>query len=190
MSDQQKLIIGLTGASGSVYAVRLLEALKPTAIETHLVVSKPGIQTLKHEVGMSLADISALADDSHPIGDIGAGPSSGSFKAMGMIVAPCSMKTAAEIALGVTNNLITRSADVMLKEGRKLVLCVRETPLHVGHLRNMTRLAEMGAIIAPPVPAFYSNPETIDDLVNHTVGRLLDLFDVDAGIVKRWDGLT
>lgn len=189
MSDSKKIIIAITGASGSIYGVRLLQVLRDTDFQTHLMISKPGLQTLQHEVGLGLKDLIALADESYNVADIGAAPASGSFRADGMIIAPCSMKSAAEIALGITNNLITRSADVMLKERRKLVLCVRETPMHAGHLQNMTRLAELGAIIAPPVPAFYSLPESIDDLVNHTVGRLLDLFDLESGLVSRWQGL-
>jgi len=189
MTDCPKLVVGITGASGSIYGLRLLETLKSTVIETHAIVSKPGLRTLNHEVGLGATDIDDLADATYNIAEIGAAPASGSFKAMGMIVAPCSMKTMAEISLGITGNLIARAADVMLKERRKLVLAVRETPLHVGHLRNMTRLAEMGAIIAPPVPGFYAKPENLDDMVDHTVGRLLDLFAVETGLVNRWEGL-
>lgn len=182
----QRLIVGISGASGIIYGVRVLEALKNTAVESHLVMSKSAEVTLAYEMTSKVADVHALADVVHPIHDIGAAISSGSFHTEGMIVAPCSIRTMSEIAVGTTGSLITRAADVVLKERRRLVLMVRETPLHTGHLRTMTQLSEMGAIIAPPVPAFYQKPETIDDIVNQSVGRALDLFGFDLGIVKRW----
>lgn len=182
----RRLIIGISGASGAIYGVRLLEVLRDMAIETHLVVSRAAEITIAQEVGGKLAQVRALADHYHKPEDIGAGISSGSFRTMGMIIAPCSIKTMSEIASGITSNLISRAADVVLKERRRLVLMVRETPLHLGHLRTMTALAEMGAVVAPPVPGFYARPESIDDIVDHSVGRVLDLFDIDTGRVKRW----
>ncbi len=181
-----RLIVGISGASGIVYGARVLEALKDTPIETHLVMSKSAEITLAYEMQMKVADIHALADVVHPIHDIGASISSGSFHTRGMIVAPCSIRTLSEIAVGTTGSLLTRAADVVLKERRRLVLMVRETPLHLGHLKSMTAVTEMGAIVMPPVPAFYQRPETLDDIVAQTVGRSLDLFDLDLGMVKRW----
>lgn len=181
-----RLIIGISGASGARYGIRLLEVLRPMTIETHLVMSRAAGITLKEETGLSVSDVRSMADHSYSPDDIAAPISSGSFQTLGMIVAPCSVKSMAEIASGVTSTLLSRAADVVLKERRKLVLMVRETPLHIGHLRNLTAVAEMGAIVAPPVPAFYAKPETIDDIVNHSIGRVLDLFDIDAGLVKRW----
>ena len=187
MSDRpQRLIVGISGASGIIYGVRVLEALRPTAIETHLVMSKSAEITLAYEMSSKVAEIHDMADVVHPIADIGASISSGSFHTEGMLVAPCSIRTMSQIATGTTDNLLARSADVVLKERRRLVLMVRETPLHLGHLRTMTQLTEMGAIMSPPLPAFYNNPETIDDIINHSVGRALDLFDLDLGLVKRW----
>jgi 4-hydroxy-3-polyprenylbenzoate decarboxylase len=183
---EQRIIVGLSGASGVVYGVRMLEALRRAGIETHLVVSKAAEMTLGYETDLKLKDVRELADHFHPAGDIGASISSGSFKTLGMVIAPCSIRTMSEIASGVTTSLMSRAADVVLKERRRLVLAVRETPLHSGHLRTMLQLSEMGAVIAPVVPAFYNRPQTIDDIVNHTIGRLLDLFGVDAGLVKRW----
>src|SRR5690349_24381446 len=182
----QRLIIGISGASGVVYGARLLELLRPLGIETHLVMSRSAEVTLALETALKPADLRTRADVVHAIGDLAAPISSGSFPTIGMIVAPCSIRSMAEIATGVTTTLLTRAADVTLKEQRRLVLLVRETPLHTGHLRTMTALSEMGAIIAPPVPAFYAKPETIDDMVEHTVGRVLDLFDIDIGVVRRW----
>lgn len=182
----RRLIIGITGASGIIYGIRLLETLRSTDIETHLVMSRSAELTLSYELQRSVQDVQALADVVHPIKNVAAAISSGSFPTLGMIVAPCSVRTMSEIATGVTSSLLTRAADVVLKERRKLVLMVRESPLHTGHLRTMTSLSEMGAIIAPPLPAFYTNPETIDDIVDHSVGRVLDLFDIDTGNVKRW----
>jgi flavin prenyltransferase len=184
----RRLVIGISGASGAIYGVRMLEILKGSGIETHLVMSRSAEMTLAYETDYKARDIKKLADVTHPIGDIGASISSGSFSTMGMVIAPCSIKTMSEIACGVTSTLLSRAADVVLKEKRRLVLAVRETPLHGGHLRTMTALFDMGAIIAPVVPAFYNKPQTIDDIVNHTVGRLLDLFGIDTGMVKRWQG--
>ena len=183
-----RLIVGISGASGTIYGVRLLEMLRKAEIETHLVMSKSAELTLAYETDLKFKDVRALAAVHYSVNDVGAAISSGSFPTMGMIVAPCSIRTMSEIATGVTASLLSRAADVVLKEKRRLVLAVRETPLHVGHLRNMTVLAEMGAVVAPIVPAFYNRPQTVDDIVNHTCGRLLDLFAIDTGIVKRWKG--
>jgi flavin prenyltransferase len=183
-----RLIVGISGASGAIYGVRLLEMLRKTDIETHLVMSKSAEMTLVYETDLKPKDVRALASVTYPVSDIGATISSGSFPTMGMVIAPCSIRTMSEIATGVTASLLSRAADVVLKEKRRLVLAVRETPLHVGHLRNMTTLAEIGAVMAPIVPAFYTRPRTVDDIVNHTCGRLLDLFGIDTGMVKRWKG--
>jgi len=183
-----RLIVGISGASGTVYGVRILELLRNTDIETHLVMSKSAEMTLAYETDMKAKDIRALATMSYPVSDIGAAISSGSFPTMGMVIAPCSIRTMSEIAAGVTSSLLSRAADVVLKEKRRLVLAVRETPLHGGHLRTMATLSDIGAVIAPIVPAFYNRPKTVDDIINHTVGRLLDLFGIDTGIVKRWKG--
>ena len=182
----RRLIIGISGASGVIYGVRLLQLLRNAGVETHLVVTKTAEVTFAHETNLNIADVKALADVCHRVDDMAAPIASGSFKTAGMIVAPCSVRSMSEIASGVTSTLLTRSADVVLKERRKLVLMVRETPLHAGHLRSMTALAEMGAIIAPPVPAFYSRPDSVADMVDHTLGRVLDLFDIDVGVVTRW----
>jgi flavin prenyltransferase len=186
MSDKKRLIVGISGASGVIYGVKALEVLKATGIETHLVMSKSAEITLAYETSIKVADVQALADVVHPIQDIGASISSGSFHTEGMLIAPCSIRSLSEITHGVTSNLLTRAADVVLKERRRLVLMLRETPLHLGHLRSMTAVTEMGAIIMPPVPAFYAKPETIDDLVTQSVGRALDLFGIDLGLFKRW----
>jgi 4-hydroxy-3-polyprenylbenzoate decarboxylase len=194
----RRLVVGISGASGIVYGVRLLEVLRDTPVETHLVMTRSAEVTLAYEMARKVADVHALADVVHRADDMGAAISSGSFRTAGMIVAPCSVRSMSEIASGVTSGLLSRAADVVLKERRRLVLLVRETPLHVGHLRTMTQLAEMGAVIMPPVPAFYARPATVDDLVDHTVGRALDLFDIDLaglGLVRRWgeepeDGAT
>jgi len=180
------LIVGISGASGVVYGVRMLELLAALDIPTHLVMSKSAEITIAHETDLKIAEVKALATVVHAHHDIAAGISSGSFRTRGMVVAPCSMRSMAEIASGVTSSLLTRAADVVLKERRRLVLMVRETPLHTGHLRSMTQLSEMGAIIAPPVPAFYARPDSIEAMVEHTVGRVLDLFDIDTGTVRRW----
>lgn len=182
----RRLVVGISGASGSLYGLRLLETLRDLRIESHLVVSKAAEMTLRHEAGITPADLKARADHAYPIGDVGAAIASGSFPTEGMIVAPCSIRTLSEIATGVTSSLLTRAADVTLKERRRLVLMVRETPLHLGHLRAMVQACEIGAIIAPPVPAFYSRPQTIEEMIDHTIGRVLDLFGIDSGRVKRW----
>ena len=180
------IIVGISGASGVVYGVRLLELLRDAGVPTHLVMSKSAEVTIAHELGAKLRDIRALATHCHANADVGASIASGSFRTAGMIVAPCSVRSMSEIATGVTSGLLTRAADVVLKERRKLVLMVRETPLHLGHLRTMAQLAEMGAVIAPPVPAFYSSPASIAEMVDQTLGRVLDLFEIDTGTVRRW----
>jgi len=185
-SDTKRLIVGISGASGIVYGVRTLEVLRRLGIETHLVMTRSAQVTLAHELPMKVSDVGALASVVHRADDIGASISSGSFPTMGMIIAPCSIRTLSEIATGVTSSLLTRAGDVVLKERRRLVLMVRETPLHLGHLRSMAQVTEMGAIVMPPVPAFYPKPQTVDDIVDHTVGRALDLFGIDSGLVKRW----
>jgi len=184
--NRDKIIIGLSGASGICYGVRLLELLQEVDIETHLVMSRSAKVTLGYEMDMKVAEVQALADHTYAIDDIGAAISSGSVKTRGMLIAPCSIRSMSEIATGVTSTLLTRAADVVLKERRKLVLMVRETPLHTGHLRSMTALSEMGAIIAPPVPAMYAQPKSIEDMIDHTLGRMLDLFDIDIAQVHRW----
>jgi flavin prenyltransferase len=186
MSVTSPLVVGVSGASGAIYGVRLLEALHASKIPAHLVVSKSATLTLKEEMGLAIEKVRALAHASYQNTDIGAAVSSGSFKTRGMIIIPCSIRTLSDIACGTTDSLISRAADVTLKERRRLVLVVREAPLHAGHLRSMLAATEAGAIIVPPVPAFYPRPRTIDDIVNHTVGRCLDLFDIEAGLVKRW----
>ena len=183
-----RLIVGISGASGTIYGVRLLELLRKAEVETHLVMSRSAEMTLAYETDIKPKDVRALASVHYAVTDIGAAISSGSFPTVGMIIAPCSIRTMSEIASGVTASLLSRAADVVLKEKRRLVLAIRETPLHVGHLRSMTVLAEIGAVIAPIVPAFYNRPRSVDDIVNHTCGRLLDLFGIDTGIVKRWKG--
>ena len=186
----QRLIIAITGASGVIYGVRALEALREAPdIETHLILSPSAALTAGEELDMSADAIKALADVVHPYKDIGASLSSGSFRTAGMLIAPCSIKTLSGIANSYNENLIVRTADVCLKERRRVVLLLRETPLHRGHLDLAIRATDNGAIIMPPVPAFYHKPQSIDDIVNQTVGRALDLFDIDAGIVSRWDGL-
>lgn len=182
----EPLIIGISGASGIIYGIRLLETLRKNHIKTHLVLSKSAELTRAAESDLSAQDLRELADVYYPVADLGAAISSGSFKTRGMIIAPCSMRSLAEIASGVTSNLLTRAADVVLKERRRLVLMVRETPLHSGHLENMLKVSQMGGIIAPPVPAFYIRPQSLDDIIDHSIGRVLDLFDIEAGCVKRW----
>lgn len=181
-----RLIVGISGASGVVYGARLLELLRDLPVETHLVISKSAEVTLALETDLKPAELRARADVVHAIGDMAASISSGSFQTIGMIIAPCSIRSMGEIATGVTTTLLTRAADVVLKERRRLVLMVRETPLHTGHLRTMTALSEMGAVIAPPVPAFYARPETLEQMIDQTLGRILDLFGLDAGTVRRW----
>jgi len=185
----QRLIVGISGASGAIYGVRLLELLKGSGVETHLIMSQTARITLATETEYSVKQVEALADVVHAHGDLADACSSGSFRTLGMVVAPCSVKTLAEIATGVTPNLLSRSADVVLKERRRLVLMLRETPLHLGHIRNMAQVTEMGAVVYPPVPAFYAKPATLAEMVDHTLGRVLDLFDIDAGTVRRWQGL-
>ena len=182
----QRVIVGISGASGVIYGVRALELLKAAGVETHLVISKAAEMTLAYESELSPKELRGLADHYHPATDIGASISSGSFHTSGMLIAPCSIRTMSEIATGVTSSLMSRAADVVLKERRRLVLAVRETPLHTGHLRTMLQLSEMGAVICPVVPAFYNKPKTLDDIINHTVGRLLDLFEIEVGAVRRW----
>jgi len=182
----QRLIVGITGASGAVYGVAALKALRAAGIETHLVISKSGQITAAHELEMNISEVMAQADVVYKAGDIAAAISSGSFRTMGMLVAPCSIRTLSEIATGVTSSLLTRAADVVLKERRKLVLMVRETPYHLGHQRSMTQVTEMGAIVMPPVPAFYTRPMTVDEIVRHSVGRALDLLGVENNMVGRW----
>jgi 4-hydroxy-3-polyprenylbenzoate decarboxylase len=182
------LIVGITGASGVIYGVRLLELLRDWNIETHLIVSRAAQMTLASETNLKLADVERLASVVHSNSDVGAACASGSFRTRGMIIAPCSIKTMAEIATGNAANLISRAADVALKERRRLVLMLRETPLHIGHIRNMAAVTEAGAIVYPPVPAFYALPKSIEEMVNHTLARVLDLFDIDTGKVRRWTG--
>ncbi len=191
---KKKIIVAITGATGAIYGTRLLEILQTiNDVESHLVLSSAGALTAKCELGLDKQSVIALADFSHSPKDIGASISSGSFITHGMVIAPCSMKTLGSIANGITDNLVARAADVVLKERRRLILMARETPLNLVHLRNMTTLTEMGAIIAPPVPAFYTLPTTIDDIVNHSVGRILDILDIlditTIDYVKRWKGL-
>lgn len=184
----KRIIVGISGASGIIYGVRALQLLRDLGVETHLVMSKSAELTLHHELDMSTAEVKALASEVHAIKNVGASIASGSFITGGMLIAPCSIRTMSEIASGVTSTLLTRAADVVLKERRRLVLMVRETPLHTGHLRTMTQLSEMGAVIAPPVPAFYARPESLDAMVTQGVGRVLDLFDLPVSQVVRWQG--
>ena len=187
---RRRLVLAITGATGAVYGVRLLQQLAATPdIETHLIVSDAAALTLHHEVGMQRREVEALADVVHKNRDIGAACASGSFQSDGMIIAPCSMKTLAAVALSLSDNLISRAADVVLKERRRLVLMVRETPFNLAHLRNMTSVTEMGGIIFPPLPSFYHRPTSIDELVDHTVARVLDLFGVAHALAPRWAGM-
>lgn len=183
-----RMIVGITGATGIVYGIRALQILRALQIETHLVISRAGELTRAYETDLSHDDLVAQADHVHPIGDVGASISSGSFKTMGMLIAPCSVRTLAEVASGVTTTLLTRAADVTLKERRTLVLMVREAPLHAGHIRNMLAVTEMGGIIHPPMPAFYTKPQTIEDIVDHSIGRALDCFGLDMPDMARWQG--
>ena len=182
------MIVGISGATGTVYAVRLLESLRDLGIETHLVVTRAAEMTAAYECDRPVREIKALASVVHPVGNVGASIASGSFKTMGMIVAPASMRTVGEIASGASTNLLTRAADVCLKERRRLVLMARETPLHAAHLKAMLAVTEMGGIICPPVPAFYERPATLEQMIDHTVGRVLDLFEMESGLVNRWQG--
>ena len=186
--QKRRMVVGITGASGIVYGIRLLELLRDCGMESHLVMSRAAQTTLAYETSFKVAEVEALATVTYPINDIGAACSSGSFKTMGMIVAPCSIKTVSEIATGTTNNLISRSADVALKERRRVVLLLRETPLHLGHIRSLAAVTEAGAIVCPPVPAFYARPQNLSDMIEHTLGRVLDLFDIDIGTLRRWTG--
>jgi 4-hydroxy-3-polyprenylbenzoate decarboxylase len=188
-AQHPRLIVGISGASGAIYGVRLLQALRKTRVESHLVITRAGQMTLTQETSLKLSDIAALADHVYGEQDLGAAISSGSFATSGMIVAPCSVRTLSEIAYGTTGNLVSRAADVVLKERRRLVLLLRETPLHLGHLRAMTAVTEMGAIVYPPVPAFYAQPASIEQMVDHTIGRVLDLFEIDSDGVSRWEGM-
>ena len=184
------LIIGITGASGVIYGIRLLEVLSATKdIETHLVISEAGEKSIRYETDWKVEDVKALANFCYNIGDIDASLASGSFKRDGMIIAPCTVKTMSALANSYNENLLIRAGDVTLKERKKLVLLVRETPLHLGHLRSMERLTEMGAIIMPPAPAFYHKPKTIGDIVDHTIGKILDIFDIEHNIFQRWSGI-
>ena len=185
----RRLIVGISGASGIVYGVRILQVLQGSGIETHLVMSDSARMTLSTEMSLSFEEVCDLATQVHKAKNIGATISSGSFKTMGMVVAPCSIRSLSEIAYGLTSTLLSRAADVVLKERRRLVLMVRETPLHAGHLKAMTQACENGAILLPPMPAFYTRPQTLDDMVNHTVGRCLDLFDIETDMVNRWEGM-
>ena len=181
-----RIVVGISGASGVIYGVRALEQLKGLGIETHLVMTKAAKITLAYETGLKVADVEALASVVHSSDDIAAAISSGSFPTIGMLVAPCSIRSLSEIASGVTTGLLSRAADVALKERRRVVLLVRESPLHAGHLKSMMTVTEMGAIVAPPVPAFYAKPETLDAMIDHTVARALDLFGLDISGIKRW----
>lgn len=185
----RRLIVGISGASGVIFGERLLRALAPLDIETHLVLTRSAAMTVAYELETKLDALKALASVVHPIGDVGASIASGSFGTEGMIVAPCSMRTLAAIATGVTDNLLTRAADVVLKERRRLVLLARETPLNLAHLRNMTAVTEMGGIVFPPLPAFYQRPQGIDDLIDHTCARVLDLLGIENALAPRWAGL-
>src|SRR5471032_3357130 len=184
--EQPRLVVGISGASGIVYGLRALDAARELGVESHLVMSKAAALTLAQETQLSAADVNARASVVHKVSDVGASIASGSFKTLGMIVAPCSVRTMSEIATGVTSSLLTRAADVSLKERRPLVLMVRETPLHLGHLRTLVKLAEMGAVIAPPLPAFYAKPASLEAMVDQSVGRALDLFGLSWTPVKRW----
>jgi flavin prenyltransferase len=186
MDEHPRLVIGISGASGVIYGVRLLEMLRALAVETHLVMTKAAEVALAHETALKVAEVHALAQHCHAVTDMAAPLASGSFRSLGMIVAPCSIRSMSEMATGATSTLLTRAADVALKERRRLVLMVRETPLHLGHLRSMAALAEMGAIIAPPVPAFYAQPQSLEDMIDHTLGRVLDLFGLAAPNLRRW----
>ena len=185
-TGRARLVVGISGASGVLYGLRVLDACRDLGVESHLVMSRAAALTLSQETTLTLADVAARADVVHRVADVGASVASGSFPTLGMIIAPCSVRTMSEIATGVTASLLTRAADVALKERRTLVLMVRETPLHLGHLRTLVRLAEMGAVIAPPVPAFYATPASLEEMVDQSVGRALDLFGLSWAPVRRW----
>ena len=182
----RRLIVGISGASGTVYGIRLLEALRDLDFETHLVMTRSARLAMSYETSLKPADVEALAAVSHRNEDLAASISSGSFRTLGMVVAPCSIRSLSEIATGVTSSLLTRAADVVLKERRRLVLMVRETPLHLGHLRSMAQVTEIGAIVMPPVPALYNRPQSVDDIIDHSVGRVLDLLGIENTLVRRW----
>ena len=188
MGNPKRIVVGITGASGAIYGFRLLELLRQAKIETHLIMSRAAQLTLTYETDLKVANFEALATVVHANQDIGAVCSSGSFRTLGMIIAPCSIKTMSEIATGVTPNLVSRAADVALKERRRVVLLVRETPLHIGHIKTMAAVTEAGAIVYPPVPAFYAKPGSLNEMIDHTLGRVLDLFDIDLDLVTRWAG--
>lgn len=187
--SSRRLIVGITGASGAAYGIRALELAQAAGVETHLVVSRSALLTLNQELGLQKADLAGQADMIYPVADIGAAIASGSFPTIGMLIAPCSVRTMSEIATGVTSTLMSRAADVVLKERRRLVLMLRETPLHLGHIETMGALTRMGAVIMPPVPAFYAKPQSLDEMITHSTARALDLFGIDTGAVKRWSGL-
>lgn len=184
--SSRRMVVGISGASGSVYGIRLLEALRKVDVESHLVISRSGKRTIFEETNLKLEDVRSLADVYYPSDDIGAAISSGSFRTLGMVVAPCSIRSLAEIAYGNTTSLLTRAVDVALKERRKVVLMCRETPLRIAHLKAMQAAAEDGALIMPPVPAFYTRPDSLDDIIDHTIGRVLDYFDIETDLVRRW----
>ncbi|MFL6123626.1 UbiX family flavin prenyltransferase [Actinophytocola sp.] len=186
LSSRPRMVVGISGASGAVYGIRLLEALRKVDVESHLVITRSGKRTIYHETNMKLEDVRSLADVYYPSEDIGAAISSGSFRTMGMVVAPCSIRSLSEIAYGNTTSLLTRACDVALKERRKVVLMLRETPLRMTHLKAMQAAAEDGALIMPPVPAFYTRPGSLDDIIDHTIGRVLDYFDIETDLVRRW----
>jgi len=189
MTAPRRLVVGVTGATGAVYAIRLLRALRGVqGVETHLVVSPPGVLNIKYELGMTRQQVHELADRVYSFRDVGAALASGGFSTVGMVVAPCSMRTLAAVAHGLSDNLITRAADVTLKERRRLVMMVRETPFNLAHLRNMTAVTEMGGVIFPPLPAFYHHPKSIDEMVDHSVARVLELFDIQVP-GPRWEGM-
>jgi 4-hydroxy-3-polyprenylbenzoate decarboxylase len=186
----KRLVVAITGASGAMYGIRLLQWLREsTQVETHLMISDAGVLSLHYELDMKRKDVEALADVVHSVRDVGACVASGSFQSEGMIIAPCSMKTLGSVAHGLSDNLISRAADVMLKERRRLVLMVRETPFNLAHLRNMTSVTEMGGIIYPPLPALYQKPQSIEDMVDHTTGRVLDLFGIEQTLAPQWQGI-
>lgn len=187
-TTERRIIIGISGASGTIYGVRALSLLRELDIETHLILTRSARVTLSQELEMKPSDVEGIASVSHSPSDIGASISSGSFRTMGMVVAPCSIKSLSEIASGITGSLLSRAADVTLKERRPLMLMVRETPLHLGHLRSMSQVSEIGATIIPPMPAFYAKPQSLDEMVDHSVGRMLDLLGLETGTVKRWEG--
>jgi polyprenyl P-hydroxybenzoate/phenylacrylic acid decarboxylase-like protein len=187
--DGRRILVGVSGSSAPHYGVRLLEVLRPLDVEVHLVMSAGARKTIEYELGRDPAEVAALADVCHDERNLGAAPASGTFVTEGMVVAPCSIRTLSAIANSANDNLLVRAADVCLKERRRLVLVVRETPLHLGHLRLMTQVTEAGGVILPPVPAFYHRPETVQDLIDHTVTKVLDLFGIHADLIRRWQGL-